>query len=120
MKPRKTPCAFCPYRRDAPSGVWDKSEYDKLRAYDGDTAGQALGVFQCHKAPGHDLCAGWAAVHGNHDCLALRLAALLNPAIDIQAVLDYTTDVPLFSSGAEAAEHGKRDITQSAPKRAKP
>lgn len=31
LTPRKTPCASCPYRKDVPSGVWEASEYEKLR-----------------------------------------------------------------------------------------
>lgn len=113
MKPRKTPCASCPYRRDVPSGLWESSEYDKLRLYDGDTSAQAMngamGVFQCHQQDG-SVCAGWAHVHGTYDNLALRLAMHFDKDIDVDAVVEYTTDVPLFSSGAEAAEHGMRDI----------
>ena len=114
MKPRKTPCASCPYRRDVPSGIWAASDYVKLYAYDGSTSDQAINggmrVFQCHQSPGKDVCAGWAAVAGNYDCLALRLASSLDPNVDVPAVLHYTTDVPLFGSGAEAAQHGMRDI----------
>ena len=30
----QSPCTSCPYRRDAPAGVWDKSDYEKLRGRD--------------------------------------------------------------------------------------
>lgn len=114
LRPRpKGPCAFCPYRQDVPSGIWAESEYDKLPGYDGETWAQAeagaAGVFQCHNEPGRTICAGWAHL-ANIDTLALRLAFRVDPEVDVQAVLDYTTDVPLFGSGAEAAEHGKRDL----------
>lgn len=113
-RPRKRPCPTCPYRRDVPSGVWAAAEYDLLERYDGDTAQQAMAgataVFGCHQATG-EVCAGWAHVHGNEDCLALRLAHLASPPVDVDAVLDYTTSVPLFASGAEAAAHGRAGIT---------
>ena len=111
MKPRPNgPCASCPYRRDVPSGVWSAKEYDKLPGYDGQTFEQtAIGVFKCHQGK-EEICAGWAGVHGNADSLALRLATYLDPAVDVQAVIGYESPVPLFASGAEAAEHGKRDI----------
>ena len=113
LKPRKSPCASCPFRRDVPSGVWAESEYDKLPAYDGTTGEQAmagaLGAFLCHNDPDKSICAGWAAL-SNYDTLALRMASRLDPDVDVQACVDYTTDVPLFASGAEAAEHGKREI----------
>jgi hypothetical protein len=86
--------------------------------YDGGTGEQAakgaFGVFVCHQGDGK-LCAGWAAVHGNRDCLALRLAASLDPDVDVSAVLGYATDVPLWGSGAEAAAHGRRDIEEPSP-----
>lgn len=113
LRPRKNPCASCPFRRDVPSGVWAESEYDKLPAYDGTTGEQAvagaLGVFLCHNDPARSVCAGWAAL-SNTDTLALRLASSLDKDVDVDACLDYTTAVPLFASGAEAAAHGKAEI----------
>lgn len=113
LKPRKSPCASCPFRRDVPSGVWAESEYDKLPAYDGTTGDQAmagaLGAFLCHNDPDRSICAGWAALSST-ETLALRLAASMDRDVDVDACLDYTTDVPLFASGAEAAEHGKAEI----------
>jgi hypothetical protein len=113
LRPRKSPCASCPFRRDVPSGVWAESEYEKLRAYDGTTGEQAmagaLGAFLCHNDPDRSICAGWAAL-SNTDTLALRLANSMDRDVDVIACLDYSTDVPLFSSGAEAADHGEREI----------
>jgi len=115
IKPRKTPCASCPYRCDVPSGVWSASEYGKLETYDGDTSEQAmkgaLGVFACHQGKA-EICAGWAAVHGNRDNFALRMAHLMDPHVDVGAVIEYTTDVPVFASGKQAADHGRREIEQ--------
>ena len=112
MHPRERPCSSCPYRRSCPSGLWSAAEYDSLAAYDGDTGQQAMagavGVLRCHQGRA-ELCAGWCAVHGDDESLALRMASargLVNP----DEVRDYTTDVPLFATGAEAAAHGKRDI----------
>ena len=100
----KKPCVSCPYRKDVPSGVWAREEYEKLPAYDKETWAQPVERFDCHQADGH-LCAGWVAVHGRH-ALALRI---LRWFID-RRVFDYTTSVPLFASGAEACAHGLRDI----------
>jgi hypothetical protein len=86
--------------------VWSATEYDKLPAYDRVTSEQPWGGFMCHATP-EVYCHGWAVVHGRqpHDRepLAFRLAGI-DPE-DIPA-----EGAPLFSSGAEAAEHGKRDI----------
>ncbi|QXO14360.1 hypothetical protein SEA_CHASER_133 [Mycobacterium phage Chaser] len=114
--PAPNPCGSCPYRRDVPSGVWAEEEYVKLRQYDGETAYQAPQMFLCHQ---HDrdsehsrLCSGWVGCHGGSELLAIRIAAAFGKLSDaeLDATLDYTTTVPLFSSGAEAAEHGMRDI----------
>lgn len=110
LKPRPSPCSSCPYRRDVPSGIWEASEYEKLPGYDGDVPDQleagALGVFLCHQADGF-ICAGWAGCHDMTNNLAVRLDHDVDPSI-----VNYESPVPLFSSGAEAAEHGKRDIEE--------
>ncbi len=105
----KAPCKSCPYRRDVPSGIWHAHEYDKLPAYDGEIIDQlragAGGLFMCHQQDGC-LCAGWLATHGPDNLLALRLSG----HEVTKEVWDYTSPVPVFGSGAEAAAHGKADI----------
>lgn len=59
----------------------------------------------CHQQNGC-LCSGWLACHGPTELLALRLHA---DKVE-EDVFDYETDVPVFSSGKEAAMHGLRDI----------
>ncbi|QIG66902.1 hypothetical protein EVB29_072 [Rhizobium phage RHph_TM27A] len=105
------PCKSCPYRKDVPSGVWHESEYKKLPNFDGDIATQFVnggtGLFLCHQQ-NNALCSGWLGCHGVDNLLALRLHGNhVEPEI-----FDYETDVPLFSSGAEAAAHGMRDIKE--------
>lgn len=113
--PAPCPCVSCPYRRDVPSGIWDESEYKKLPGYDLPTSEQleagAMGAFYCHQQDGR-LCAGWVAVHDMNETLGFRLAAsigLWDPDV-VEAILNYQTDVPLFATGAEAAEHGLHDL----------
>jgi hypothetical protein len=104
----KAPCKSCPYRKDVPSGVWAKAEYNKLPYYDGDTSEQflkaeAFAMFFCHQNDGK-LCAGWLGTHGPTNLLAMRLhSANVDPE-----VFGYESPVPLFASGAEAAAHGKK------------
>lgn len=108
-------CSSCPYRRDVPSGVWAAHEYDKLIEYDRPTAEQPWAPFMCHATPDH-YCHGWAACHSNrgagYELLALRMAeareVVSQPALP-------APDPRLFSSGVEAAEHGKRDIKHPSP-----
>lgn len=108
--PAPLPCVSCPYRCDVPSGVWELSEYAKLPPYDRETWEQPPELFGCHQADGK-MCAGWVAVHDMDESLALRLAAASGRLTDdeIDAVREYSTDVPLFATGAQAAEHGCRD-----------
>lgn len=118
--PAPRPCQSCPYRRDVPSGVWDTTEYAKLPAYDYPTGEQPLSLFQCHQTDANSdrarMCAGWAGCHGE-ELLSLRLAVVtgqISPAT-YTAATDYQSPVPLFASGAEAAEHGTADIERPAP-----
>jgi hypothetical protein len=103
------PCKSCPYRRDVPSGVWAREEYDKLPRYDGEIFEQAMqgasALFHCHQRDGR-LCAGWVATHGADNLLAMRLnASRVEPS-----VWEYRSPCPVFASGREAADHGKRSI----------
>ncbi|MDX3538472.1 DUF6283 family protein [Streptomyces sp. MB09-01] len=115
--PAPRPCESCPYRRDVPAGIWASEEYDKLRTYDADTPDQPPRIFQCHQSDtGNDsrrICAGWAGCHDSDNLLALRMAVLdgrIDPATH-QAVADYTSPVPLFLSGSDAADHGQKGLT---------
>lgn len=112
MVGRKTPCATCPYRQSVPSGVWHPDEYDKLPEYDGEMATQPPQVFMCHQGD-QKVCSGWLGYGDPNDLLAVRIGVMtgtLDPS-----TLDYSTTVPLFASGAEAAEHGKRDAKDPGP-----
>lgn len=107
----KAPCKSCPYRKDVPSGVWAEDEYDKLPSYDGEIIDQlqngGTALFLCHQKD-NNLCAGWLATHGTDDLLALRLHhSKVKPEI-----FRYKTDIPVWSSGQEACDHGKAEIEQ--------
>ena len=103
--PAKKPCGSCPYRRDVPSGIWHRHEYEKLLQYDGETWQQAPAIFMRHQNDGH-LCSGWLACHDTHHLLALRINK-----VDPSA-FGYTSEVPLFGSVREAHDHGVRDIPE--------
>lgn len=108
-KPRKNPCASCPFRKNVPSGIWDETEYQKLATYDGEMHEQsATASFMCHQEDGC-VCSGWLAYRNPEDMLAVRLGLILGE-LD-KSCLDYTTDVPLFETGAAAAEHGMKQYT---------
>ncbi len=109
--PAPRPCESCPYRVDVPSGVWSFEDYEKLRDFDHQDGPRAMSLFQCHQADAADerarLCAGWVGCHGA-DSLGLRMAVITGsmPA----EVFAYESPVELFSSGAEAADHGQEEI----------
>jgi hypothetical protein len=105
---RKSPCASCPYRKNVPSGVWEAVEYGKLPGYDGETYEQENAkVFSCHQDDG-TVCAGWLGHRDPADLLAVRIG-ISSGRLPREAV-EYTTDVPLFETGDQAAEHGMREI----------
>lgn len=113
--PPARPCDSCPYRRDVPSGVWAPSEYEKLRRYDAETPEQPNELWQCHQHDGDAaaarLCAGWVGCHQPH-LLAVRLAPFDGRISTATAEVceTYRSPVPLFASGAEAADHGQVDV----------
>lgn len=109
--PASRPCGSCPYRRDVPSGVWADEEYDKLPRYDVEIGYQPPSAFYCHQQNGR-LCAGWVGCHDMNESLGLRIGEVSGhiPPDVVDAALDYTTDVPLWESGAAAAAHGKAEI----------
>lgn len=109
--PAPSPCASCPYRKDAPSGLWDGSEYDKLPAYDLDTPEQPPAAFFCHQQDGR-LCAGWCGTHDMDNSLGLRLAVAMGVLTEeaADAARSYRSPVELWESGQAAAEHGRRDL----------
>lgn len=118
--PAKNPCGSCPYRRDSPSGLWHESEYDKLPEYDKETGYQPGNPFFCHQAIDR-LCAGWVGCHDMDENLALRMASLgihddVRPE-DVDAIRDYSTDVPLFGSGQEARDHGMERYYNPGPEK---
>lgn len=109
--PAPNPCGSCPYRLDVPSGVWSPEEYEKLPVFDDPQNPSAWGLFLCHQQDGR-LCAGWTACHDMDENIGLRLAVMsgtMSPE-DADAARDYSTPVPIFESGAEAAAHGMREI----------
>lgn len=110
--PRPRPCVSCPYRRSVASGIWHEDEYAKLPRYDAETFAQPPAVFMCHQGDAH-VCSGWLGHADPSQLLAVRIG-ILDGSLD-PACAEYETDVPLFSSGAEAAAHGAREIESPSP-----
>ncbi len=96
--------------------MWSEEEYNTLRGYDRPTFAQPVTLWLCHhhdrNSPRRQVCAGWAGCHDGATLLAVRVAlatGLLSVA-NARAVETYTSPVPLFASGAQAAEHGLADL----------
>ncbi|MFF5639532.1 DUF6283 family protein [Streptomyces sp. NPDC012825] len=71
----------------------------------------------CGKDGQSRICGGWTGCHDRDQLLALRVA-LADSQITVEtaeAIRDYTSPMPLFESGAEAAAHGMRDILAPDP-----
>lgn len=102
---RSQACSACPYRCDVPAGVWSEEDYAKLPPYDVETFDQPTAGFACHATPDH-LCHGWAVV-GGHDLLALRLASLGGPGLQIP-----TPSTDLWETHTQAAEHGLSGVAE--------
>lgn len=111
-QPKRSPCASCPYRRSAPSGLWDAAEYQKLPDYDADTAEQPPELFLCHQGD-NDVCSGWLGHADPAELLAVRLGVMAG-TVD-PSCLDYRTSADLFDSGEAAATHGRRDLEDPSP-----
>jgi len=79
-----TPCANCPYRKDAPRRLWDVSEFRALLAAERDQIGK---VYGCHKQAPLDpkargFCAGWLLDQKkrNIPSIALRMVLISDPS----------------------------------------
>lgn len=119
MHVANSPCTSCPYRKDVPSGVWHKSEYEKLREYDEPPRGSseipATALFLCHQTPEigqQTACRGWLTVHC--ESVAVRLAVLKGDVTPEQVYAEVKE--PLYKSGNEAADAGIKQIKRPGKK----
>lgn len=109
------PCATCPYRKDTPPGIWDRSEYEKLPAWDGTEMHEMnTAVFMCHSANiGGEkrACRGWLEVHSENKGVRINM-------ITGRITMNKTTptDVPLYDSGAQARRAGIRGVKRPSEK----
>lgn len=78
-----TPCANCPYRKDAPRRLWDASEFRGLLDAERSQLGK---VYGCHKQLAIDpksrgFCAGWLLDQKkrNIPSIALRMVLISDP-----------------------------------------
>lgn len=120
----KAPCSTCPYLCDTPSGMWARSEYEKLPGYDRDALAQGrleLAPFACHQTSTRPddaptlVCRGWLAV--SPDSIAARMA-VIDGKLSIEQVTeaaDSWEEGVLYASGQEAYEAGIEDLADPSP-----
>ena len=106
------PCDTCPYRKDTPSGIWHRSEYEKLPQWD--DPNKFAGVFHCHNQTEDrpTVCRGWMEVHEAN--LQVRLCARLQ--IEFNEHNSQPTAVPLHESGEAAMQAGIKAIRKPSAK----
>lgn len=114
-----TPCTTCPYRRDTPTGIWSRDEYEKLPAYDQrDFGGAPMATFHCHQEPQigkPTVCRGWLSVHP--DCIAVRMAYFSGLITkEMMAEIPVKPDPALYSSGAQACRAGLKGVKRPGKK----
>lgn len=78
----REPCLSCPYRKDAPAGLWHKDEFKNLLVQDANEMSGA--IFGCHKYRNHpekvQVCGGWLLDQKRRGCpsIQLRLTIITN------------------------------------------
>ncbi len=93
------PCRDCPWRLDAPVGVWPEAAWLRLWATCQD---DGMGMMLCHNgpAPATDrpalLCAGWVRVVGV-EAIGVRLALMLE-RISVVTLESQPGDPALYSN----------------------
>ena len=93
---QRTPCANCPYRKDAPRKHWSREEFVDLLAKDADPIGATYG---CHKKNGN-LCIGWLLDQRkrNVPSIALRLHLYREPQAVTQMEEAHDGGAAMFST----------------------
>ncbi len=92
--PAPSPCEKCPYRLDAPVGLWSPREFRDLVAADRDPFGA---LYACHKQNGQ-VCGGWLANQRERDfpSVALRLRMHFRPEVVGPATAAHDGGHPCF------------------------
>jgi uncharacterized protein DUF6283 len=93
----REPCKSCPYRRDAPLGLWHRSEFENLLAHDANELHGAM--FGCHKdreRPPEErrFCVGWLLDQKRRGLPSIQLRLQLRVGGDeaLARALDEITD----------------------------
>lgn len=92
------PCSNCPYRTDAPTKHWHKSEFETLIESETDQLGR---VYGCHKNNG-SVCVGWLMKQDENNLPSISLRLALSRHNITRTYMDSLhSPEPLFKSVAE-------------------
>jgi uncharacterized protein DUF6283 len=108
----REPCKSCPYRLDAPAGLWHRTEFENLLAHDADPLHGAM--FDCHMGRGQSpeqrqFCVGWLLdqKRRGEPSIQLRLRMRRDPALCEAMHLITDGGHPMYESiEAMAADNG--------------
>lgn len=92
---KKSPCASCPYRRDARPEFWHPEEFIRLRANDADPIRGSM--YACHEGRklAHEersMCAGWLLDQKRRGLPAIQLRLLLTQSEEARAAIEEVSD----------------------------
>ena len=118
---RTVPCASCPYRRDAPRGLWHRSEFENLLAQDRDPLfGAEFGCHEFNRQPKseHRPCAGWLLDQKKRDIPSIQLRLTLTRNPEALACFEKAdpAGLPLFDSIEEMCRANIGRIKHVKPK----
>lgn len=87
----RTPCGSCPYRIDAPLGLWDEQHFRDLERNDADEIFGA--IYGCHatrKRGEPSVCAGWLLdqIRRGIPSIQMRLALARDRRLDLEELSD--------------------------------
>lgn len=103
---RREPCTSCPYRTDAPLGLWSPAEFEALLRNDGDMLGTKYGCHEFNKRPEEaQVCIGWLINQRerNVPSIALRLTLMRNEPAR-KCFKEAASPAPLYESIEEMCE----------------
>lgn len=120
VKHRTHPCANCPYRKDAPLGLWHEDHYFDVIESEGSPLGI---VFQCHKdgekpRKERSMCAGYLLDQKKRGLPSVALRAKVScDELALKAFKRVRSTVEMFESATKMAIANLKKILADAKNR---
>jgi hypothetical protein len=103
---KREPCASCPYRTDAPLGLWSPEEFEGLLRSERDHMGTLYGCHEFNKRRDEaQVCIGWLLNQRERDIpsIALRMKLMTSPEARA-CTEEASSPVSLYESVEEMCE----------------